>query len=126
MRVFKSMRVWLVVQTMPGALTRDLVEVLPDLAFRQVKDSLQWLREYGCVVNRGTTRRAKWYATDKRPVDMRGSGLKSMTNLKKNAGRWGRVVYRRPLIKPNRPPPKVRPSTELERCWPILGVIRHD
>jgi len=118
------MRVWLAVESAPGLRTGEIRDKLGNLSFGQVKDALQWLREYGCVENKGTKRRGLWYSTGKKPIDMRGSGLASLANLKANAGRWGWVVYRKPLMKPNRAPPIARPTIELERCWPILGVIR--
>lgn len=120
---FKSLKVWRALKRCPGSRRRNLA-MLINMPVLEVKSALRFLGETGCAEFIGRGSDCRWTALDREPIDTRGTAANSLANLKYQAGRWARVVYRRPLMKPNRPPPKVQPATELERCWPILGVIR--
>jgi len=126
---FKAGKVWKVLQSMPGASSRQLAEQLKDTQ-HSVSDCLGFLAERGCVVSRGTFRgavyRARWYATDKEPMDLRGCSLGSQKALKENKMPWPealKMANKARLKKKIKPPKTIVFTTELERCWRNVVVL---
>ena len=90
------------------------------------------LRENGCVVKL----ESGWFATDKVPVDGRGTALNTQVTLAKyyaqaranlvkaNAAKAAKAKARGAIpVKPVLNPRKLKPATELERCWPIMPIV---
>ena len=124
---FKALKVWRALKRNPG---KRRCEIATDIGWMSdsVSKCLNRLERDGCAKREGNTHHCRWWATSKRPTDARGTALGSLKALAENRPDWLTALIeakkaRLKVAKPKRPY-RFKPATELERCWPVLAVVR--
>ncbi len=126
---FKSRKVWMALRRTPGLTSREIAEVI-GWAPRRVSDSLNFLAAYKSVYfvgrKRGWCMDCRWWATDVEPIDGRGLTKGSQLALRQHQPDWRPSLAAANVARraPKRVIPKPVAITELERCWPIGGILR--
>jgi len=128
---FKALKVWRALKRKPGSKPSQIAADL-GWEFRSAWRCLCRLRESGSVIKLASG----WFATDKAPVDGRGTALNTQATLAKyydqakanlakaNAVKAAKARARGAIpVRPTMNPRKPKPATELERCWPSLSIV---
>jgi predicted transcriptional regulator len=121
---FKALKVWRALKRKPGSLRSEIAQELgwmPD----SVTQFLRRLERDGCAKRKGNTHHCRWSATERRPSDNRGTSPGSLKALVVHRPEWmiQLSAAKKARAKPKRAY-KFKPATELERCWPVLHVVR--
>jgi len=127
---FRERQAWNALRTNPGLSRKELTTMLGG-SLQAMSDTLRRLRRRGCVALSGSTRGSvclgRWHATEKEPSDLRGCSVGSQKALADNKLPWPEALKRANKARLRRkvkPPKTVVFSTELERCWRNVGVLR--
>lgn len=123
---FKALKVWRALKRKPGSLRSEVAQELgwmPD----SVTQFLRRLERDGCARRQGNTHHCRWWATNRQPSDARGMSPGSQKALIEHRPDWLKALIEakkaRNKFKAKRQY-KFKPATELERCWPVLNVVR--
>ena len=127
---FRERQAWDTLRANPGLSRKELATMLGG-SLQAMSDTLRRLRRRGCVVLGGTVRGSvclgRWHATEKEPSDLRGCSVGSQKALAAGQLPWAealKMADRARLKRKVKPPKTVVFSTELERRWRNVGVLR--
>ncbi len=123
---FKALKVWRALKRNPGKLRGEIaadIGWMPD----SVTQCLRRLERDGCAYRKGNTHHCRWWATARRPSDHRGTSPGSLKALVEHRPPWFTALIEAKAARLKGKPKRkyvFKPATELERCWPVLSVIR--
>ena len=135
-RLFKQGRVWKYLQSLPNGGQRQDVITKFGLTPCAASNILQRMQADGTVRMEGSTRHARWFATNKKPEDKRGCNANSIAAIVKGHKQWD-IGLKAAAVARGRDPERVTrkrrvrtysPMTELEKCWamPFSGSKESD